>query len=100
MPNGGSLVIRRSAVGGRSAVITTDHELQTGPGVDGIDHMQNANNHGKIGNNVSGFPTTGGMNFIGHVPIVHVAQGVGNNIPGNGIDDNAVIPAIFAGNPL
>ena len=100
MPNGNNLTIRESATGGRSAVITTDNQLQEGPGVNGIDRIARANNRGKIGNNLSGFPTTGGMNYIGHVPLVHRAQGVNVNVPGNGMDDTTYIPGIMAGNPL
>lgn len=99
MPNGPRMNITHTAPSGASEQLRTDADLQIQPGPDRIDRQQHANIRGKIGPNVSAFPMTGGMEYVGHVPIVHVAQGVTQQ-PGGGVDDRAAIPAVFAGNPL
>lgn len=99
MPNGKRWIRTGGAVAGRSALLTTDEQLQLGPRPDRIDRPQSANNTGKIGPNVNGFPMTYGMEYVGAVPLVHVAQGVAIP-PTTAIDDRAAVPAVYAGNPL
>lgn len=91
--------IFRGADNGRSALTDTDRELQLGPVPERVDRQVMVGNRGKIGPNVSGFPPTGGLEFLGHVPTVHVVDGVVPS-PTTAIDDTVGVPAIFAGNPL
>ncbi len=96
MPNG----IRRTIFRGADGGIPTnqDAKLQDVGSVERIDRINVSNNTGKVGPNVSSFPPTGGMQFLGHIPMVHRAQGI-VPIPGNSTDDRAFIPAILSGNP-
>lgn len=84
---------------GHSEQLTTDHQLQTQGGVpDRIDRLQTVS-RGKVGPNVNTFPMTGGMEYVGQVPLVTIVRGPTMH-PGNAIDDMASVPAVFAGNPV
>ena len=99
MPNGRDLTIRHGEVGTRNGVIIpTSWEQDLGV-PEKIDRPNRANNEGWIGpQRMSGYPTTGGLEFVGHVPLVHIAQGVTPR-PGNIVDDFSEVPAIYVGNP-
>lgn len=100
MPNGRDLSIRESSGGDRSGVVIPTGWEQDVSIPNPIDRLNTANNRGMIGPRMmDGYPTTGGLEFVGHVPIVHIAQGV-TPAPGNSVDDFSEIPAIFVGNPV
>lgn len=83
---------------GHSEQLTTDHELETGGAPFMIDRIQSLQ-RGKIGPNVNSFPMTAGMQYVGHVPLVQLRRGP-TLTPGNAVDDRAIVPAVFAGNPI
>lgn len=100
MPNGRNLTIREPSGGDRSGVVIPTGWEQDRSIPNPIDRPNVANNRGMIGPRFAdGYPTTGGLEFVGHVPLVHVAQGVTPR-PSNIIDDFSEIPAIFVGNPV
>jgi len=80
---------------GRSAILSTDRDLQTGPPPDRIDRSVKASIFGKVGPNDASLRDTG-MAYIGAVPIVRSAP---LPLPYKAIDDNAFVPALFVGNP-
>lgn len=99
MPNGRNLTIRVPSGGTRSGVVIPTGWEQDRSIPDPVDRPLSANNRGMIGpRRMDGYPTTGGLQFVGHVPIVHVAQGVAVR-QGNYIDDLSEVPAVFVGNP-
>lgn len=101
MPNGANLISGRGAPAGRSAVLTTDEQLQIAAAPERIDRLNRANNIGKIGPDVNTFPMTYGTEYVGSQPLVHVAQGVSlTPLAAGSIDDTVSVPAVFAGNPL
>jgi hypothetical protein len=98
MPNGLRLDILRGHSAGRSQVIRTDPDLQLGPDPERIDRILYANNTGVTGDGTSSFPSTAGMEHIGHVPLAH---GPGTAVIAvRTVADDAQIPAVYAGNPL
>lgn len=98
MPNGRDMMITAGAIGPRNGVIIpTDWEQNRGVPAQ-IDRPLSANNRGLVGPNVDSFPMTSGMDFVGHVPLVHVAQGIAPR-QGITIDDFSQIAAVFVGNP-
>ena len=98
MPNGGRLDILRGHSAGRQQVITTDRDLQTGPGPERIDRILNANNQGITGDGTNSFPGTWDTVRIGHVPLARPSGKA--RIAVRTIADGAMIPAIYAGNPV
>jgi hypothetical protein len=100
MPNGRDLIITAPSGGDRSGVVIPTGWEQDVSIPNPIDRPNRANDRGIIGpRRMDSFPTTGGLMFVGHVPLVHVAQGVVPS-PANTVDDTAEIPAIFVGNPV
>lgn len=93
-----NVIIPRGGASGHSEQLRTDVDLQLGPPPDKIERLVTVS-RGKVGPNVNTFPMTGGMQFVGHVPLVQIRRGPTLN-PGNAIDDRASIPAIYAGNPV
>jgi len=83
---------------GRSAVITTDRELQLQPAAQHIDRQMQARNRGLIGDNLmASFPTTAGWHYIPHQFIPRAPRGAGPAV--RMTDDTAPIRAVYAGNP-
>lgn len=100
MPNGRDLRIATGESGSRNGIQIPTGWEQDIPLPNPIDRPNRANDRGIIGpHRMDSFPTTGGLEFVGHVPIVHIAQGV---VPrqSNIIDDYSEVPAIFVGNPV
>lgn len=89
-------VISRNSDGNRRQTMT-DHFLNEGPLPDKIDRPFDMR-FGPVGKGVNTFPTTGGMQYIGHVPLVHVMRTPTAN-PSVQADDRAHVGAIYAGNP-
>lgn len=98
MPNGSDMRILAGSIGTRNGVIIPTGWQQDRGVPEQIDRPLSANNRGIIGDGVNSFPTTGGLRFVGHVPLIHVAQGIAPR-QGITIDDFSQIPAIFVGNP-
>jgi hypothetical protein len=84
-------------IAGRSAVITTDESLQIGPPPERIRRISATLNGGMVGNGINSFPGTAGEAYIPHIPSLPFRKD--NATAYRGIDDNAVIPATYAGNP-
>lgn len=88
--------------GGRSSAIATDWQLQTGPAPtriqrDLFDRMRDM--VGPTGGNdvgMASFPYNAEWSWLPHVPIVRHVYAVKDF---KSFDDNAVIPAVYAGNP-
>jgi hypothetical protein len=98
MPNGGRLDILRGHSAGRQQVKTTDRDLQLGPGPERVDRILNANNQGITGDGTSSFPGTWDQIRIGHVPLARPSGK--SRIAVRLVADGAIIPAIYAGNPV
>ena len=90
-------VIPRGQEAGHSEQIRTDAELYFGPPPDKVDRPGDMR-LGIIGRGVNAFPPTWGMEYVGHVPQVHLMKSPTLQ-PGNTFDDKSTVPAIFAGNP-
>lgn len=87
--------IRPSA--GRSAVITTDHNLQTQPAPQMIRRtFADLSGGASAARQLRSFPYDGNFAYIPHQTITHAA---GKAIPLRTFDDGAHVPAIYAGNP-
>jgi hypothetical protein len=91
------------AESGRGEQLRTDAELQTGPAPGRIPRPETRNIGAMIGAGtgtpvgVSGFPYNGDMAYIVHQKII---RGTKNpSLPARTIDDNAHVPALYAGNP-
>lgn len=101
MPNGRLIRTDRNRYDGAEPEITaaTGSELSAGIGPRGIINDRYANNRGLIGNDVSGFPPTGGMMYIPHRAIVRypVGRAAARGLPT--VDDTANIPAFAVGDP-
>lgn len=91
-------LVPRGKEAGRSFLFRTDAELESGPAPERIDRPSLLS-FGKTGPRVNSFPMTGGMQYVGHVPLVQIRRGPSMH-PGNAIDDRAPIPAVYAGNPV
>ncbi len=76
---------------------TTDHLLGSGPLPTRIIRPTDMR-FGKVGPNVNTFPVTAGMQFIGHVPLVHLER-TPMLIPSANVDNRAHVPALYAGDP-
>jgi hypothetical protein len=98
MPNGGRLDILRGHAAGRTQILTTDRDLQLGPGPERIDRILFANNRGLTGDGTNSFPGTWDQVRIGHVPLARPSGKA--QIAVRTIADGAQIPAVYAGNPL
>jgi hypothetical protein len=101
MPNGRLIRTDRNRYDGSQPVVTalTGVELSTGLAPHGIINDRRANNRGIIGNDVSGFPTDGGMMFVPHRAIVRYPVGRASNRGLPTVDDTANIPAFAVGDP-
>lgn len=91
-------LIPRGREAGRSYLFRTDTELQAGPAPERIDRPMLLS-LGYTGHRVNSFPMTGGLQYIGHVPLAQVRRGPTMQ-PGNAVDNSAAIPAVYAGNPV
>lgn len=103
MPNSDRLDIKEEAVAGRSAITSTERELQLGPEPARIDRMLFANNRGLTGaRGQNGFPTSDDLDFVGHIPqtLEWHSRDTANGIPSIQSDDNANIPSPRAGDAL
>lgn len=89
---------------GHTEQVRTDHDLQTGPGpariqrqiparIWGVDNAAT----GQRGTEASYDGNTASHDYLPHIPIARQALGVKG--PQKLSDDNAVVPAIYAGNP-
>jgi len=77
---------------------TTDHYLNEGPLPDKIERPFDMR-FGPAGpRGIATHPATGGLQYIGHVPLVHVMRTPMAN-PTIASDDRAHVGAIYAGNP-
>lgn len=101
MPNGRLIRTDRNRYDGSQPVLTaaTGSELSAGLGSRGIINDRRANNRGIIGNDVSGFPSTGGMMFVPHRAIVRYPNGraAARGLPT--VDDTANVVAFAVGDP-
>lgn len=92
-------VIPRGEESGHREQIRTDNRLQLGPPPDKIDRPGDLQ-RGIIGPaGVNAWPPTGGLQYIGHVPLVHVMRGPVLKSTGL-IDEKVSIPAVFAGESI
>ena len=83
---------------GRSAVITTDRELQLQPAPVRIDRQFQARNRGMIGDNMAAsFPYNAEWGYIPHQFIPRAPRGAGPQV--RMTDDAVPIRAVYAGNP-
>lgn len=84
--------------GSREMVLDTRYELQSQPPPGRILRQLFARVFGNIGESGHGFPFDGGFSYVPHLTIPRTAQR--NTGPHRRMmDDNAPIPAIYAGNP-
>lgn len=81
---------------GRSAVLTTDRALHTGPAPLRVTRTM-FDGRGKVTDKSTSFPYDGNFAYIPHLPIIRDA-GTARSL--RTFDDGAAIPAIYAGNPL
>lgn len=88
----------RSAPGTREVVLRTDAELQTQPAPARIIRTLFVRIFGNIGESGYAFPYDAGFAFIPHHTVPRRAQGTSGPMY-RLRDDNANIPAIYAGNP-
>ena len=98
MPNGSRLDILRGHSAGRQQVLTTDRDLQTGPGPERVDRIFFANDQGLTGDGTNSFPGTGDFIRVGHFPLARPSGKA--RIAVRGVSDGASIPAVYAGNPV
>lgn len=83
--------------GGRSAVITTDRDLHTGPAPMMIRRtLADLSGGSSAARQIGTFPYDGDFAYIPHQLISHNA---GRAMPLRTFDDGAHVPAIYAGNP-
>jgi len=75
----------------------TDHFLREGPLPRRITRPFDMR-FGKVGNTVNTFPPTAGLQYVGHVPTVHLER-VPMRIPTANVDDRSHVPALYAGDP-
>lgn len=84
--------------GSRPFAETTDHDLHTGPAPGHVLRYLFDRMRGVIGDNMmASFPYDGAWSMIPHRFIPRTAQGTG--LPARSYDDNAPVPAVYAGNP-
>lgn len=82
---------------GRSAILTTDRDLQTQPAPQMIARtFDDLSGGGAAARGIRSFPYDGNFAYIPHQIITHEA---GKAIPLRTFDDGAHVPAIYAGNP-
>lgn len=87
----------------REYELRTDVELQIGPPPGRIPRCETANMGGMIGSGtgtpvgVSSFPYNGDMAYLVHQRIIRGSTNP--SLPARTIDDNAHVPALYAGNP-
>lgn len=83
--------------GAREMVLRTDAELQLQPAPGRILRQLFERVFGNIGESGHQFPVDAGFSFIPHLFVPRAAQRTGPML--RQYDDNAPIPAIYAGNP-
>lgn len=95
-PNPASNILAPS--GRRESQLTTDHELQIGAAPGRVLRQMFARVFGYIGPDlVASFPYNAEFSTIPHQYVPRAAQRTGPMV--RGYDDNAPIPAVYAGNP-
>lgn len=91
--------IPREPSAGRSEVLTTDRDLQTGPEPGRITRIADTRASGLIAPQaVNTFPVDGNWGYIRHQPIGKLVQGAVPQL--KTIADDAWVGAVFAGNPV
>lgn len=93
----------RSGAAGRSEQMRTDATVQMGEMPNRIERQMPMRIYGVVGittgqrGSEAGYDSTAGKDYLAHIPVPRRALGVKG--PQKLSDDNAVIPAIYAGNP-
>jgi len=91
------IIPRGTQATAHEAIPSLPEQWASGPAPDKIDRPGDLR-MGIVGRGVNSFPPTGGLLYVGHVPLVHLMRSPTLQ-PGNTFDDRSNIPGIFAGDP-
>lgn len=99
MPNGFTYMARTRQGAKTPEKPQTGYEMQEGPPPDRVGTRFTANTGGLIGDDVSGWPFSGGQSFIPNIAVVRSPRVPASRAGIPGVDNTAFIPAFAIGDP-